>query len=207
MIDTLQTKFGIPGAVSVLPGKNNMPRVTLAHRSGASAEIYLHGAHVTSWRNAASEELFFLSRESVWAADKPIRGGIPICFPQFSNHGPLPLHGFARINEWVLTQTERLGSGEVVAALQLSDSDATLALWPHQFTIELRATLAEAALTLAVQHHKELMAQAQAHHEDMKAHVSAVAESQASGGSTPFPSRERLDGPPATAGRRGGEGM
>ena len=151
MIDTLQTKFGIPGAVSVLPGKNNMPRVTLAHRSGASAEIYLHGAHVTSWRNAASEELFFLSRESVWAADKPIRGGIPICFPQFSNHGPLPLHGFARINEWVLTQTERLGSGEVVAALQLSDSDATLALWPHQFTIELRATLAEAALTLAVQ--------------------------------------------------------
>jgi Na+/melibiose symporter-like transporter len=63
------------------------------------------------------------------------------------------------------------------------------------------------ALTLAVQHHKELMAQAQAHHEDMKAHVSAVAESQASGGSTPFPSRERLDGPPATAGRRGGEGM
>lgn len=151
MVDTLQTKFGIPGSVAVLPGKNDMPRVTLSHRSGASAEIYLHGAHVTSWRNANGDELFFLSRESNWAADKPIRGGIPICFPQFSNHGPLLLHGFARISEWTLAQTERLGSGEVVATLQLGDSDATLALWPHRFTIELRVTLAETALTLALQ--------------------------------------------------------
>ncbi|MCX6909784.1 MAG: D-hexose-6-phosphate mutarotase [Verrucomicrobia bacterium] len=151
MIDSLQTKFGIPGAVAVSPGQNNMPRVTLSHRSGASAEIYLHGAHVTSWRDAKGEELLFLSRASNWAADKPIRGGVPICFPQFSNHGPLPLHGFARVSEWTLAQTERLGSGEVVAALQLSDSDATQALWPHRFTIELRVTLAEAALTLAVQ--------------------------------------------------------
>ena len=71
-------------------------------------------------------------------------------------------------------------------------------------------------LAQAAQHHKESMAQAQAHHEDMKRHVAAVAESQASGGSTPFHpgadapagSRERLDGPPATRGRRrGGERM
>lgn len=151
MIDTLQTKFGIPGSVAVLSGKNNMPRVTLAHRSGASAEIYLHGAHVTSWKNAKGEDLFFLSDKSNWASDKPIRGGIPVCFPQFSSHGPLPLHGFARISEWTLTQTERLGSGDVVASFQLGDSDATQALWPHRFTLELRATLAEAALTLAVQ--------------------------------------------------------
>ena len=47
MIDMLQTKFGIPGSVAVLPGKNDLPRVTLSHRSVASAEIYLHGAHVT----------------------------------------------------------------------------------------------------------------------------------------------------------------
>ncbi len=151
MIDTLQTKFGIPGAVAVLPGKNNMPRVTLAHRSGTSAEIYLHGAHVTSWKNAKGEELLFLSEKSNWAADKPIRGGVPICFPQFSSHGPLPLHGFARINEWTLTQTERLGSGDVVATFQFCDSDATLALWPHRFTAELRVTLSETVLTLAVQ--------------------------------------------------------
>ncbi|MCX6898802.1 MAG: D-hexose-6-phosphate mutarotase [Verrucomicrobia bacterium] len=151
MIDSLQTKFGIPGAVAVLPGKNDLPRVTLSHRSGASAEIYLHGAHVTSWRNAKGEELFFLSRAANWVADKPIRGGIPICFPQFSSHGPLPLHGFARVSEWTLAQTERLGSGEVVAAFQLNESDATLALWPHRFTIEMRVTLAEAVLTLGVQ--------------------------------------------------------
>lgn len=149
MIDSLQTRFGIPGSVAVSPGKNNMPRVTLSHRSGASAEVYLHGAHVTSWRNAKGEELFFLSRESHWAADKPIRGGVPICFPQFSNHGPMLLHGFARISEWTLTHTECHDSGEVVAVLQLSHSDATQALWPHRFTLELRVTLAETSLTMA----------------------------------------------------------
>ena len=54
----------------------------------------------------------------------------------------------------------------------------------------------------AVAHHGALLLQANRHHEQaldrMDAHAMA-AKSQARGGSTPFDSRERLDGPPAAA--------
>jgi hypothetical protein len=53
-------------------------------------------------------------------------------------------------------------------------------------------------LTQADVHHKERLASAAAHCADLKEHVETVAESQGRGGSTPFDSRERLDGPPAT---------
>lgn len=143
------SSFAIPGTVAIAPGKGGLPKVALTHRSGASAEVYLHGAHVTSWRDAGGNELFFLSRASNWAADKPIRGGIPVCWPQFGGQGSLPQHGFARTRSWSLEKTEKLVNGDVAVTLRLAENDATLKLWPHRFAFELRVTLAESSLTLA----------------------------------------------------------
>ncbi|MBI5395393.1 MAG: D-hexose-6-phosphate mutarotase [Verrucomicrobia bacterium] len=143
------TSFAIPGAVAIAPGNGGLPKVTLTHRAGAGAEVYLHGAHVTSWKSAKGEELLFLSRESHWTADKPIRGGIPVCWPQFGGQGPLPQHGFARTNPWTLARAKKLDNGDVAVALRLNETDATLKLWPHRFAFELCVTLAESSLTLA----------------------------------------------------------
>ena len=42
-----------------------------------------------------------LNPQAVFAPPKAIRGGIPICFPQFSDFGPLSQqHGFARNQQW-----------------------------------------------------------------------------------------------------------
>ncbi len=49
----------------------------------AEADIYLHGAQVTSWHPAGAEEVIFLSRHSRFEEGKAIRGGIPVCFPWF----------------------------------------------------------------------------------------------------------------------------
>lgn len=124
-------------------GGDGMDRIVLAHPSGARAELCRHGAHVTSWKNACGEELLFLSRKSWFEPGRPIRGGIPIVFPQFCDDGPLPKHGFARTSEWALVDGGTTPAGEVFATLRLEANAETLALWPFRFTLEYSVLLSD----------------------------------------------------------------
>src|SRR6185437_4754576 len=78
----LDRRFGIPGIARVCEGRGGLARVEI-DTPLAHGEIYLHGAHVTSWRPAGSEEVLFLSSKSRWEEGQAIRGGIPVCFPWF----------------------------------------------------------------------------------------------------------------------------
>lgn len=60
----------------------------------ASAELYLHGATLTSWK-VGGEDLIFVSPKAVFAPPKAIRGGVPVCFPQFAMLGPLQVRKWA----------------------------------------------------------------------------------------------------------------
>ena len=102
--------------------------------SGATLAIHLFGAQIVSyaWRG---QDALFMSTRACLDGSKPIRGGIPLAFPQFAAQGALPMHGFARTATWAL---ERRGDGEVELSLQ--DSPATLALWPHAFRLTLTAS-------------------------------------------------------------------
>ena len=64
---------------------------------GDSALVALQGAHVLSWVSGGRERLF-LSPANHWDGRTAIRGGIPVCFPQFNARGGLPRHGFARLH-------------------------------------------------------------------------------------------------------------
>lgn len=150
MIDQLRKRFQIGEAVAFEAGRAGFPKGILRHNSGASAEIYPHGAHIASWKNAEGDELFYLSDTSLFEPTKPIRGGIPVIFPQFGNMGPLPAHGFARNQPWELIDTAHRPSGEVEAAFRLTDSPGSMILWPHRFEIELRAILAEKSLAVQI---------------------------------------------------------
>src|SRR5690606_9854651 len=72
----------------------------------------------------------------VFDGETPIRGGIPVCFPQFSKLGKLPAHGFARKQIWTLDE-QRGGDDFAMVTLKLSDNEETHALWPHMFDAEL----------------------------------------------------------------------
>ena len=119
--------------------------VVLTHAaSGASLTLTLFGAQVLSFTHAGQEALFLSSR-AVLDGSAPIRGGIPIAFPQFAAQGPLPMHGFARTAAWELVER---GDGRAVLALR--DSEATRALWPHAFALRYEVTFAGPALTAAL---------------------------------------------------------
>jgi glucose-6-phosphate 1-epimerase len=120
--------------IEIGPGRDGMQRLELIYDESNSSEIYLNGAHVTSWRSEG-EEILFLSEQSRFSVGKPIRGGIPLVFPQFGP-GKLPQHGFARSSLWEIASTRVAESGEVEVVLALNNSDTTREVWDHAFRAE-----------------------------------------------------------------------
>src|SRR5262245_56576408 len=93
------------------------------HTDLCEAEICSHGAHATHFRpNAQSKPVLWLSAKSHFAPDKPIRGGVPICFPWFgpkADDPKAPAHGFARVMEWQLEGTKLNADGSVSVSMAL----------------------------------------------------------------------------------------
>jgi len=103
--------------------------------------VYLHGAHITSWVSKFGENIF-VSEKAVFAPGKAIRGGIPLCFPQFGN-GKIQAHGFARNTLWEVAEVEVTKEEPAVVRLdlQLKDNKSTSDIWPHNFIAKLSIRL------------------------------------------------------------------
>lgn len=115
----------------------SIPEVVLRSPDGATARVLPDGAQVVSWIPAGeTEDRLFVSPRAEYGPGKSVRGGIPICFPQFGPFGALPQHGFARHCRWrVLGEPI---AGQVRLALteaDLPEAQAALARsgWPHAF--------------------------------------------------------------------------
>ena len=120
----------------ITPGAGGLPRLELVAPDGARAEVYLQGAHIVSWIPAGDQERLFLSRASRFSPGAPIRGGVPVVFPQFGASGPLPLHGLARLMPWEFARAETSGNC-ASAAFHLRETEESCRLWPHAFLTEL----------------------------------------------------------------------
>ncbi len=78
------------------------PAVRLAHGDD-EAIVALMGAHVVAWRHRGRDMLWLTSTP---IDGKPLRGGIPVCWPWFAAHPTdtsQPFHGVARIRPWRVT--------------------------------------------------------------------------------------------------------
>jgi len=126
---------------------HGLDALELTAPDGARAIVALHGAHVLSWRPAKGQEQLYLSPKSEFASGQAIRGGVPVCFPQFASRGPLPKHGFARTRPWQLVSAEQ-GEDDALAVLRLTDDAATRLLWPHAFEAELSVRVAGQSLEI-----------------------------------------------------------
>lgn len=125
-----------PG-VSVETQSHGLDKVVIDNDLGR-CELYLHGAHITSFTPKGETDLLWLSPKAVFCADKAIRGGIPICWPWFGAHpsdSSKPAHGFARVTQWQLDSAVALENGATQVCLKLSESEQSLSLWPHRFEL------------------------------------------------------------------------
>lgn len=105
-----------------------------------------HGASLLSYIPAQGGELIWVSETAIYSGTKPVRGGIPICWPWFGGHptdSSLPAHGFVRNAPWQVVAVQALATGATQVTLQFEHSEATLAMWPHPFRLELVVELAE----------------------------------------------------------------
>lgn len=107
---------------------------------GASAVISKLGGQVLSWLTPDGREHLFLSEKAVFDGSVAIRGGVPVCFPQFAGQGDLPKHGFVRTRQWSVN-TERCGDDFALVTLDIADDEATRDIWPHAFHAEITLML------------------------------------------------------------------
>ena len=129
---------------------HGQPCLRLQLPCGDSALVALHGAQVLSWV-AGGRERLYLSPQAVFDGQAAIRGGIPLCFPQFNQRGPLTKHGFARNLPWqALADGANAAAAPAQVVLQLTDDAQTHAWWPHAFAAELALTLSPGTLNVAL---------------------------------------------------------
>jgi glucose-6-phosphate 1-epimerase len=132
-----------------------LPAVELALPQGDTLRVMLHGAQVLSWVSGGQERLY-LSPKSTMDGQAAIRGGVPVCFPQFNQRGPLaerlPKHGFARNMTWQADAPE-LGAEHARLTLRLKDNFQTRAWWPQAFALALHIDLSPGALQLTLDVH------------------------------------------------------
>jgi glucose-6-phosphate 1-epimerase len=113
----------------------------------ATVSLSTYGGHVLSYLPVGEpEDVFFISDQAVYGQGKAIRGGIPVCWPWFAEdmaeYGKKP-HGFARNQQWNVIATKANQDGSTEISLALSHTEASLAVWPYEFSLVLEVVVGE----------------------------------------------------------------
>jgi glucose-6-phosphate 1-epimerase len=154
-----QLRCALPESVRIEEGEGGLPLLHVRN-SHAECSIYVHGAHVVSFRPRGGADLLWLSPHGLFREGSPIRGGIPICFPWFGarkGRNDLPLHGLVRTEPWNIESAEILADGRTRIAFSVENGEPPPEAWPHRFRLELSVTVGEVLeMALSVQNPENL---------------------------------------------------
>jgi len=139
-----------PQSVQLATGPGGLPRLEI-NSPLAQADVYLHGAHVAHYAPAGETPLLFLSRQSYYEPEKPIRGGVPVIFPWFGARPEGgPSHGFARLKSWAAETVSEESDGTVTLVLRLAPDEETTRLWRGDWVLRHQITIGR-TLTMELQ--------------------------------------------------------
>ncbi|MES2735209.1 MAG: D-hexose-6-phosphate mutarotase [Verrucomicrobiota bacterium] len=134
--------MSLPASITLSEAIPGYPTFTVNHAT-CTARVALNGAHVMEWTPTGHSPVLYLSPEAVLEPGKPIRGGIPVCWPWFNAHpsdASKPMHGFARNRPWTLMEASESEEGVKMSFVLCSDA-ATHELWPFEFEAHLTVIL------------------------------------------------------------------
>ena len=69
-------------ATGLMKNDDGLEYIRLASESGSSAEVYLYGGVVTSFKDAEGTEFIAVRPDAKMDGSKPISGGLSHCWPQ-----------------------------------------------------------------------------------------------------------------------------
>ena len=142
-IKSLNQQYGLDGNLIFKEGTGGLTFAEIVNEA-ASAQIFLHGAHITSFIPHGQEPVLFLRPLSQDAPGKAIRGGIPISWPWFADHptdSSKPAHGFARTSLWEVRGTKIISEAETRIAFGLADNESTQEMWNYAFDLEFTVSI------------------------------------------------------------------
>ena len=138
-----------PDAITAIEFRGQ-PALRLATSGGAVAVVSLHGGQVLSWTPPDGAERLFLSEQAHFDGSAAIRGGVPVCWPQFAEQGRLPRHGLLRTRSWEFVD-QRARDGFALVTLRATDDDHSWSIWPHGFSAELTVLIEQNRLAMELE--------------------------------------------------------
>ena len=123
------------------------PAILLRTQDGAQAALSLLGGTLIAWQPAGGASWIYLSPQAKFETGTSIRGGAPVIFPQFSNKGPLPRHGWVRNRLWEPGVLRAQGE-YALASVQYKNGEEDRSIWPYAFELELTASIEGGRLDL-----------------------------------------------------------
>lgn len=136
MLDGINAQFAIDNQLQFVEHSSGLIQGNVS-TARCRGQFYLHGAHVTQFHPTGAAPLLFLSERSEMREDKPIRGGVPICFPWFGPHPSdttAAAHGLVRTRRWQLQATSIEADGVVRVEMGL-DLGLAAEHWRLTYTI------------------------------------------------------------------------
>lgn len=142
ILDSLNARFAISDHVRFSESAPGLPVIDI-QTPHASARVALEGAQVLTWQPTGQKPVLWVSKATVYAPGKGVRGGVPVCWPWFGAREGMAAHGFVRTRPWDMRETRLDAAGQVVLRLGTADDADTRALWNHAFDLELVVTVGQ----------------------------------------------------------------
>ena len=144
-------KFDVPG-VTFSTLDSGLEIISISNKY-ASAKITTNGAHIFEYTPVGEKNLLWVSKKAFFVPGKPIRGGVPVCWPWFgaSLIEGRPGHGFVRVEEWQISDIAELPSGATKLVFTLDSDMKHFAMADFPFTVNMIFTIGkELEMTLVM---------------------------------------------------------